>query len=128
MLTANTKNTERRASYRAHLRPGDRVPVTLETESGQILQGHLCDISAGGLSAIFDPPAAVLAHAELIPCCMICFAPDDEVSSALEVRFLYTEAHSGEWRVGGRFIEMERVQQNRVERFVAALDREMRKK
>lgn len=116
MLTAMT---ERRAGFRAHLGPADRVPVSFETQDGRTLQGYVCDISAGGLSAVFAPPTAVLPQGELIPCCVIRFAPDDEVSSALEVRFVYTEAHSGQWRVGGSYIEMERAQQHRVERFVA---------
>ncbi|MDO9372105.1 MAG: flagellar brake protein [Gammaproteobacteria bacterium] len=119
---------QRRANYRARLGAGERVPVTLKIKQGQILQGHLCDISASGLSAVFDLPAAVLAQGDLIPRCMIRFAPGDEASSALEVRFVTTETHSGQWRVGGNFIKMERVEQNRVEHFVAALDREMRKK
>lgn len=125
MLTAIT---ERRANYRARLGTSDRATVTLETQSGEILQGHLWDISASGLCARFAPPVAALAQGELLACCTIRFGPGDEVTSALEVRFISAETHPDQWRVGGRFIKMERAQQNRVERFVAALDREMRNK
>lgn len=119
---------QRRANYRAPLGVADRVPVTLKTRSAQLLQGHLWDISASGLSVRLGSPAAMLTQGDIIPRCVIRFGPGDEVSSALEVRFVNTDTHSGQWRVGGHFIKMEQAQQRRVEHFVAALDREMRKK
>lgn len=119
---------QRRANFRARLGAGRRVPVTLETEQGQILKGYLCDISASGLCASFGPPVVALAHGDPIPRCRIRFEPGDEVSSKMEVRFVNTGIHSGLWRVGGRFIDIERMQVARVERYVATLDREMRKK
>ena len=119
---------QRRANYRAHVGMATVVPVTFTTQAGLKIGGHLCDISAGGLCARFAPQAVKLAQGELIYNCVMRLTSGEEVACAIEVRFVNTDAHAGQWLVGGRFIKMERVQQHRVERFVAALDREMRKK
>lgn len=127
-LPGRLNYAQRRAHYRASIGAGSLIRVTCTTSWGETLVGQLSDIAVGGLGVRVRLPEAVLACGDIIPHCVIQFAPHDEIASVVEVRSVNREVQSGLWRVGGRFVDMERTTETRIARFVAALDRAKRKK
>lgn len=127
-LPSRLNYAQRRAHYRASIGAGSLIRVTCTATSGETLVGELTDIAVGGLGVRVHLPEAVLACGDIIPRCVIRFAPHDEIASVIEVRSVSREVQSGLWRIGGRFVDMERTTEARIARFVTALDRAMRKK
>lgn len=115
---------QRRAAYRARVGMEYPVPVLLKRQNGASLTGQLEDISAGGVGVRLDDAACDLAHGEILPDCRIALGPDHEISADIEVRSLNADA----LHLGARFLDLDKTQARMVERFVAALDRETRKR
>ncbi|MDP1707795.1 MAG: flagellar brake protein [Gammaproteobacteria bacterium] len=126
-LPGTLNYAQRRSHYRARIGAGSQIRVTFMTAWGETLSGQLSDIAVGGLGARCNFPDTALNHGDLIPRCVIRFAPHDEISSAVEVRSVSREIQSGQWRVGVRFLDLDMATEARIARFVASLDREMRK-
>ncbi|HKQ31529.1 MAG TPA: PilZ domain-containing protein, partial [Burkholderiales bacterium] len=88
------------------------------------------DISVGGIGAELKMASALeLQQGIFIPRCDIVLPNfDGKISSSLEVRFFAKDKKSANIRIGGRFVDLDRSQQHIIERFVAYLDRRLRRK
>ncbi len=126
-LPGTLNYAQRRSHYRARIGAGSQIRVTFMTAWGETLSGQLSDIAVGGLGVRCNFSDAVLSCGDFIPHCVIRFAPHNEISSAVEVRSVSREVQSGQWRVGVCFVDMGQATEARIARFVATLDREMRK-
>lgn len=107
----------------AHLR------VSLHLGNDQTVEGELFDISAGGICVRFRggvPP--FFKHGFQIPRCDIQLGENDTLCCKLDVRYVSKPDNHGRIHLGSRFIDMEPAQQRMVERYVAAIDRQLRRK
>lgn len=118
---------QRRESYRAQVSPSYELEVKLQAEDGALCNGLLYDISAGGLCIHF-PKQATLQDKFLkneIHCSV--WLPEKK---RIRCRFMVTHAitheTSGNFQVGGRFLDLGKAQHRAIERFVAKLQRERR--
>ncbi len=119
---------QRRACYRVRIGAGLAVPVQMSSEN-HMLQGILYDISAGGIGARFNPRLSLeFEHGKIIPHCTIDLPTGNKISSGLEVRFLLADEQHKHLHLGGRFVDLDKAQEKAVERFVADIDRQLRKK
>lgn len=122
---------QRRSHYRAQIGLGLTVPVHLVFEDNRtiVTEGVLRDISVGGMSAEvkIDLPAD-LREGDARPTCIIMLPTGAKVCAGLEVCFAQKDKDPTRLRVGGRFVDLDPAQQKAVERFVAYLDRVVRKK
>ncbi|MDH5436493.1 MAG: flagellar brake protein [Gammaproteobacteria bacterium] len=105
------------------------IPVKLRLDDDIKLQGLLHDISSGGLSIRFTSQLpAELKRGSLIESCTVNLPDANKIESKFEVRFRGKEDEKGRILIGGKFVSLDKVQQRMIERYVAALDREIRRK
>lgn len=105
------------------------IPVLLIQNDKDVLEGELRDISAGGVSIRFaNKLPETIKRGTLIPTCMIELGNKDKISAELEIRFISKPDDKKHIQIGARFVGMDKPQQRIVERFVASLDRELRRK
>lgn len=105
------------------------IPVNLILDSEITLAGDVHDISSGGLCIQFATKLpANLKRGILIESCMIDLPDGNKLESKFEVRFCGKEDDKGRTLVGGQFVKLDRQQQRTLERYIAGLDREIRRK
>jgi len=122
---------QRRAYYRVQVGAGQVVPVLVTRRQGESLKGHLWDISAGGAGLRLNYGEALprpLEQGEIFPACQIRLSTEQEVSSELQICFWQQDDQTKALRIGGRFLALNKPHEKTVERFVAAVDREIRKR
>lgn len=120
---------QRRAHYRAPVGIAKEIVVVLTRGNDEIVTGSLHDISAGGIGIRFrkSAPRSII-EGESIPRCVIRFPGGDEFICEVEARSIRTSGN-GNYRVlGTSFSNLGAPQRNRVQRFVAELDRALLKK
>jgi len=106
-----------------------QIPVGLVLQKDMGMGGELHDISAGGICIRFNSDIPdIIKVGSIIDTCTIDLPDNNKVESKLEVRFRGKKDDKGRILLGCRFINMERDQQRAIERYVASLDREMRRK
>jgi c-di-GMP-binding flagellar brake protein YcgR len=114
----------RRQAFRATVELSETIPVYLDTPQGGIVPGSLRDLSVGGLGAeLHRRPVTPIERGQHLSACTIHLPEGEQVSSALEVRFVGRVPQSPRLRVGGRFVDMDPLHQRAIRRFVAELDR-----
>lgn len=105
------------------------IPVLLIQNDEDVLEGELRDISAGGVSIRFTSKLPeTFKRGTLIPTCMIELKDKEKITSELEIRFISKPDDKQRIQIGARFVGMDKPQQRMVERYVASLDRELRRK
>lgn len=116
---------QRRADYRVHVETDMEITVFLPVEEERVLDGHLCDVSLGGLGAVV-PSREDIYKGLVIPTCKIQLPQDPEPLQAdLEIRFILPDTNNQMLRVGGRFSKLALEDKSRLRRFVMQLEREM---
>ena len=123
------KYFQRRSSYRVRLLRSHPVPVVLLLGPGDYAKGELYNISSGGLGikfvrAIPKPPAL----GQLLPECEIHFADGEKFVCALEARHMINIKNNDQALLGARFMNLNGAQQRTINRFIAMLEREARRK
>lgn len=119
---------QRRARFRVPVDVLRDVPVMLETADGQSALGSLHDISAAGLSVRFKSDAAPrLSEQASVPYCVVRIPDEEPLVAGLEVRDIRQDG-KGATVVGARFTDMDRLAEQRLERFVATAERELLKR
>lgn len=120
---------QRREHYRVRVSRGHRIPLFISQKEGGRAEGELRDISAGGIGAdllvvknLEFQPGQVIRNAQLK------LFSDMLVNLSLELRFFQRDERNGNLRIGGRLLDLARAEQKIIEQFVAALDREWRRK
>ena len=120
---------QRRTSFRAHVGAGLVIPVTLDDEKLRHLQGHLCDISIGGIGLrLKSDPSPGIDNGAIFSDCEILLPDNERIHSGLELRFVSPADPRNTVRFGGRFVGLEAAARKRVEQFVVSLERELLKK
>ncbi|MEW6353181.1 MAG: flagellar regulator YcgR PilZN domain-containing protein [Pseudomonadota bacterium] len=127
-LPASLNYCQRRSYYRARVGMEHSIPVIIKRRNGETFNGQLEDISAGGVGVRLTGIADGLAHGDILPGCCIELSAGNKIFSDIEVRFLSADAQQQVLHLGGRFVDLGKVQARIVERFVATLDRETRKR
>lgn len=116
---------QRRGSYRVRVGMSMSVPIVLPSETSQTdIEGHLFDLSIGGLGANLpmEPP---LKHGQIIETCTISLPKNESIQVELEIRFVRLDEQHRTQRIGAAFLHLDTQQKNRIRRFVTHLEREM---
>jgi c-di-GMP-binding flagellar brake protein YcgR len=120
---------QRREHYRVRIGHGHPIPIRLATDDRPPCEGTLHDISAGGLGGEFDRyRGPALALGQVLSDCELRLDEEHVLRISLEVRFVTADDRARRLRLGARFVELPRPEQKLIEHFVAALDREWRRK
>ncbi len=116
---------QRRAHYRAEVGVVWPIPIILEGAEGQAFHGQILDISVGGIGAQFqDASETDLADGARFDVCEIELRPGQSLRTGLEICFVSRAVVSRQLRIGGRFIDLSRADQQTIARFIASLERE----
>lgn len=117
---------QRRAFHRVSLSHLDTIPVTLALENKMTLEGQMDDISAGGLSILFsnDLPDS-LQLGNIIKQCIFKIPGEDRVKCEIQIRFINHGHETSLPKIGAQFVNMEKSLQKTIQRFVAAMDRQI---
>jgi c-di-GMP-binding flagellar brake protein YcgR len=127
-LPAQVHYRQRRAYYRARINRGQTIPIILPAKDGSELHGRLHDISVGGLGGEFENyTGPLLDPGETVADCRLLLV-ERPLNLTLEVRFASLDETRRLLRLGARFLDLPRPEQKLVEQFVAAVDREWRRR
>lgn len=117
---------QRRANFRVSVGSSPEIPVVLHDSRGS-LQGRLHDISVSGLSVrLSRADADRVEPGQMIESCVVEVPDESPIVAAVEIRDVRTEQNR--IIVGGRFIQVDRLAEQRIERFVAETERQWLKK
>lgn len=123
------KYFQRRSAYRVHVLRATEIAVILMVTDGEYYKGTLYNISSGGLGIKFTKAAPKgIQHGQIIRECEIRFPDGEKFICALEARHLILIRNNEQSLLGARFINLNNVQQRTINRFIALLEREVRRK
>ncbi len=119
-LPTRVDYAQRRSFHRVPVELYQEVPVMFETADQETVIGSLHDISATGLSIRVSGATPAIGGGA-VPYCMIRVPDEEPIVSAIEIR---DRREDGDGVIfGARFVELDRLTERRIERFVAAADR-----
>ena len=96
---------------------------------GDYAKGELYNISTGGMGIKFTRTIPKTPDpGQLIPECEIRFPDGDKFICALEARHMIHIKSNDQALLGARFIRLNGAQQRTINRFIASLEREARRK
>ncbi len=123
------KYYQRRSTYRVRVLRTSAIPVSFVAKDSATAQGELHNISAGGLAVKFLSfvPASI-ARGEIVPECELAFPNGEKIVCPVEIRHVVSGRNNNQAVVGARFIGLSKIQQRMLSRFIASIEREIRRK
>lgn len=123
------KYFQKRSAYRVRVLRATEIPVIIMVADGEYSKGSLYNISSGGLGIKFTRslPKA-FERGQVISECEIRFPDGEKFVCALEARHMMSIRNNDHALLGARFIKLNTVQQRTINRFIASLERESRRK
>ena len=126
---ATLKYFQRRSSYRVRLLRSSAIPVILMFAPGDYAKGDLYNISTGGMGIKFTRTIPRAPDpGQLIPECEIRFPDGEKFICTLEARHMIHIKSNDQALLGARFTKLNTAQQRTINRFIATLEREARRK
>jgi len=123
-LPAEIRYRQRRSHHRVPV-PRNLAVAVRYMLGGAEAAGRLCDVSVGGVGLeTTAAEAAGLAPGETIERCALLLPDRSTLAGPLEVRYVAEPAPNGVVRFGGRFTALDPRDRRRLQRFVAALERD----
>lgn len=123
------KYFQRRSSYRVRLLRSSAIPVILMFAPGDYVKGDLYNISTGGMGITFTRTIPRAPEpGQLIPECEIRFPDGEKFLCTLEARHMINIKSNNQALLGARFVKLNAAQQRTINRFIASLEREARRK
>ncbi len=120
---------QRRSAHRVRLLRANTIPVILMFGPGDYAKGELYNLSTGGMGIKFTrtipktPPPG-----QQIPECEIRFPDGEKLICALEARHMINIKNHQQALLGVRFTKLNAAQERTINRFIAMLEREARRK
>lgn len=129
-LPQRIQHLQRRAHYRAQSARGQHLVIRLAITPRQHMEAELIDLSIGGLAVRSkNGESHGMAKGRRLEHCTVSLPGQRQpLVCTLEVRTLCDEKHGGYLRLGLAFVALDARQRQQVERAVAALDRDNRKR
>lgn len=118
---------QRRDHYRVPVDRETDIQVNLPLTGDPRLRGHLCDLSQGGIGALFETRSSP-NQGQVLPVCSLMLPNQKPIRTELEVRFARLDGQRNVLRVGGRFVNLDKEQERDLARLVAKLQREYLRK
>lgn len=123
------KYFQRRSTFRVRMLRSAAIAVFIRLPDGASIQGELYNLSSGGVGIKFPKtvPRSV-SRGVLIPECELRLTRDERVVCALETRHVIPDRSGASTLLGGRFVHLTPTQQRMINRFIATVEREQRRK
>lgn len=118
------KYCQRRMSYRVHISYSMGIKAELYTEGGQKIEGHLRDISTGGLRLQLPKvDTKQIKELALIKNCVIHLPAHQQINCALQIHHKHNHVRNKGCTIGGSFVEMGYDQKRDIQKFISGLQR-----
>jgi c-di-GMP-binding flagellar brake protein YcgR len=119
---------ERRSTFRVPLSAAGAVQFHAKRQGAhRTLTGFLVDISRTGCSAILDYYADI-PRGELIPTCSVHMPEGEHVFFSMDICSSWRVHHNNALRIGGKILMSDNRTRDNLQRIVAKLEREYRKR
>ena len=123
------KYFQRRSSYRVKVLRTSAIPVTLVAKDTAVAKGELYNISSGGMAIKFQNPLSPsFVRGDMVPECELALPEGGKLVCVLEIRHIMSSRSEGPFIVGTRFVNLNTTQQRQINRFIATVERELRRK
>ncbi len=129
-LPAQVQHLQRRAYYRARSARAQHIRIGLRLTAREVVDGELVNLSVGGLAVRCQGlDGRTLAEGMQLTDCLIPLPGQRQpLLCTLALRNLHDERQGGYLHLGFAFIDLDTRQQQQIERAVATLDRQNRKR
>ncbi|HKK14431.1 MAG TPA: flagellar regulator YcgR PilZN domain-containing protein [Gammaproteobacteria bacterium] len=118
---------QRRAHFRVPVGRALALPVHLTLDGQNLGEGEVRDLSVGGLGIRVSGPVP-LERGQIVDQCAIAVPDGPSILTQVEVRFISRREDAAPAQIGARFLNLTRRDQNRLERLVTRLERELIRK
>jgi c-di-GMP-binding flagellar brake protein YcgR len=126
---ATLKYFQKRSAYRVRVQRAAPVPVILMITDGEYAKGELYNISTGGISVKFTRAIPKnIERGQTIPECELRLPDGEKFICAIEARHVIAVDGKDHVLLGARFLRLNSAQQRTINRFIASLEREQRRK
>ena len=128
-LPEEIRYKQRREAYRVEVGAANEIPVSLITADSKSFDGLLFDISAGGVCLRYTPDKTLMKKlgADILDC-IISLPGKKQLKCKLKICHSFRHQASDKIHIGCRFTQLDKLQHRNIERLVASLQRESRKK
>jgi c-di-GMP-binding flagellar brake protein YcgR len=117
----------RRNSYRVTVRNNSEMVVEIQTNN-KSFQGELHNISTEGMCIRFPNEIGIPRDNDQTEVqCVINLADNQELKCTFNICHTYLHQHSKDFRIGGNFQYLDKIQKRAIEKFVAELQRKSQK-
>ena len=117
----------RRNSYRVTVRNNTEMVVEIQTNN-KSFQGELHNISTEGMCIRFPNEIGIPRDNDQTEVqCVINLADNQELKCTFNICHTYLHQHSKDFRIGGNFQYLDKIQKRAIEKFVAELQRKSQK-
>ena len=128
ILPDSIQYLHRRDTYRVTVRNDTEMVVEIQTNNNESFQGELHNISTEGMCIRF--PKEIDLPQDEDPTevqCIVKLPNDDELKCTFNICHTYIHQHSKDFRIGGNFQHLDKIQKRALEKFVAELQRKAQK-
>ena len=128
VFPASIQYLHRRNSYRVTVRNDTETGVEIQTNNNECFRGELHDISTEGMCIRFPNEIDIPQDEDPTEVQCIVTLPDNhELKCTFNVCHAYTHKHSKDFRIGGNFQYLDKIQKRAIEKFVVELQRKAQK-
>lgn len=112
--------------YRVPITPPEKMPIYLQNQDQDPLEGEVVDLSSGGVgfTAPRTPWTEAMKQGDQITSCRFALNTGETVNCALEVRGVRPGKDKNDVRIGARLVDLDEGQIKMLERYIITLDRE----
>ena len=114
---------QRRDSFRVPVSDRTAVPMTISTETENVYEAYLIDLSSSGIGAYVEENEELTEYGKSYYC-KIHLPKGDFVTSEFELCFVKPDDKMKQIQIGGRFVNLSSPQRVLLERFIMTLQRE----
>ena len=118
---------QRREAERVGVWVDQKIPVMLQLEGKLFLKGHLQDISAHGMNAMFYRVLPIQTG-EIAPSCVIEMPEGAPVRSKFEIKGVQVSEDASTLSLRGQFLQMNPMDEKRIRKFVDGLEKSLSSK
>lgn len=119
---------QRRAHHRVYFSSNHNPIVTLKTDK-DTLKGTVENISLGGVRMVFDVKEQVyFEQGQSLNNFTVQLGPSIHIISKIEVRDCQYNFELGKLSIGAQFLNLSKSQENSLSRYIATIEREMRRR
>lgn len=128
IFPASIQYLHRRNSYRVTVRNDTETVVEIQTNNNTSFRGELHNISTEGMCIRFPNEIDIPQDEDSTEVhCVVTLPDNQELKCTFNICHTYIHKHSKDFRIGGNFQYLDKIQKRAIEKFVVELQRKAQK-